>query len=142
MPRILLVDDDEPFRAMLHKTLERAGYEVEDAANGNAALAAYQHHSSDLVITDLVMPDKEGLETILELRRLDAAVKIIAISGGGRMNPKVNLLMAQKLGAHMTLAKPFCQKDLLEGIAAVLASSPSPAACLLTRGGNPPINRA
>ena len=87
MPRILLVDDDEAFRKMLHKTLERAGYEVQDAPNGRAALAAYSQQPSDLIITDLVMPEKEGIETIMELCRLHAGVKIIAMSGGGRSSP-------------------------------------------------------
>ena len=120
MRQILLVDDDEPFRAMLHKTLEKAGYHVTDAPDGKAALKLFPEHPCDLVITDLVMPEKEGLETIVELRRLHAGVKIIAISGGGRMNPLTNLVMARKLGARRTLAKPFSQKEVLEAVALVL----------------------
>ena len=121
MPRILLVDDNEPFRKMLHKTLEHAGYEVQEAPNGKAALEAYRHQPSDLVITDLVMPEKEGIETIMEFRRLNPAIRIIAISGGGRMKPKSNLEMAAKLGARATLAKPFSQQELLQAIKQVLA---------------------
>jgi CheY-like chemotaxis protein len=123
MPKILLVDDDEPFRKMLHKTLERAGYQVQDAPNGKAALELYRQEPTDLIITDLVMPEKEGLETIMELRRLNPAVKIIAMSGGGRMNPEVNLVMAQRLGAKRTLAKPFSQQEILDAIARVLAEA-------------------
>src|SRR4051812_15420684 len=107
MPRIMLIDDDEPLRTMLRKTLERAGYEVEDAPNGNVGIKLYRQKPSELIITDLIMPEKEGLETIMELRREFRKVKIIAMSGGNRMNPKVNLLMAQKFGAMRTLAKPF-----------------------------------
>jgi CheY-like chemotaxis protein len=123
MARILLVDDDEQFRKMLHKALERAGYEVQDAQNGDAALEMYRQCPSDLIITDLVMPEKEGIETIVELRRLNPAVKIIAISGGGRMNPATTLAMAQKLGARRTLAKPFAPHELLDTISQVLAAA-------------------
>ena len=94
MSRILLIDDDEAFRKMLHKILESAGYEVQDAANGKVALELYRQKASDLIITDLVMPEKEGIETIREFCRIHPGVKIIAISGGGRMNPKLNLAMA------------------------------------------------
>ena len=122
MHRILLVDDDDPFRTMLHKTLERAGYEVQDAPNGRVALALYLENPGALIITDLVMPEKEGLETILELRRNHPGAKIIAISGGGRMNAKVNLVMAEKLGATRTLAKPFSQQELFDAVSNVLAA--------------------
>lgn len=142
MQRILLVDDDEAFRTMLHKMLERAGYEVEDAPNGKAALALFRQHPSNLIITDLVMPDKEGLETILELRNLYPNANIIAISGGGRMNPKVNLDMARKFGARLTLAKPFSQKEILDGIRTVLAAPPALPSPLLTPEANAPINRS
>jgi len=124
MSRILLVDDDEDFRKMLHKILARAGYQVEDAPNGQAALEIYQARPSDLIVTDLVMPEKEGIETIVEFRRQNPAVKIIAISGGSRITPTVNLAMAQKLGARRTLAKPFAPQELLDAIAQVLAESP------------------
>jgi CheY-like chemotaxis protein len=124
MPRILLVDDNEPFRKMLHKTLENAGYEVQDAANGQFVLDLYRQHPCDLILTDLVMPEKEGLETITELRRFNPRVKIIVMSGGGRINPKNNLVMAERLGARRTLAKPFSQQEILDAIAEVLAELP------------------
>jgi DNA-binding NtrC family response regulator len=82
--RTLLVEDDEAVRGILARTLVAAGYEVEEAANGEVALAAYRRQASDVVITDLVMPEKNGLEMIMEMRRLDPGVKIIAMSGGGR----------------------------------------------------------
>jgi len=120
MHRILLIEDDEPLRKMIRKVLERAGYEVQEAPNGKIGLKLYSEQPSELILTDLIMPEKEGLETIMEFRRLAAGVKIIAMSGGNRMNPKVNLAMAQKFGAARTLAKPFSHQDILEAVAEVL----------------------
>lgn len=122
MPLILVVEDDGPFREMLRKILERAGYEVEEAKDGNVALVRYRERASDLIIMDLVMPQKEGIETILDLRRLNPAVRIIAISGGGRLNPEVTLPMARRLGASLTLTKPFAPQELLGAVAEVLAA--------------------
>src|SRR4051812_5408625 len=119
MPRILLIDDDEAFRNMVRKTLERAGYEVQPAGDGKQALELFRQESPDLIITDLVMPEKEGLEMILELRREAPKAKIIAMSGGARMNPRTNLIMAEKFGARKTLAKPFSQQEILEAVAEV-----------------------
>lgn len=122
MSRILLVDDDdEDFRNMLHKTLERAGYDVDPASNGKFVLEMYRQHPCDLILTDLVMPEKEGLETITEVRRFNPRVKIIAMSGGGRSGPRGYLDIAKKLGARRTLAKPFSQQEILDAIAEVLA---------------------
>jgi len=80
---------------------------VHEAADGAEGLAHYREEPSDLILTDIVMPEKEGLETILELRRINRRIKIIAMSGGSRMNPKTNLVIAEKFGALRTLAKPF-----------------------------------
>ena len=121
MPRILVVEDDRPFREMLRKILERAGHEVEEADNGNVCIELYRKMASDVVIMDLVMPDKEGIETIMDLRRMNPEVKIIAISGGGRMRPDGPLAMAKKLGAGRSLAKPFTPQELLGAVAEVLA---------------------
>jgi len=121
MTRILLVDDDESFRPMLHATLERCGYEVVTAMNGKEALARYGQQEVDLVITDLIMPDKEGLETIVELRRQAPGVKIIAMSGGGRNNPRAYLHMAKQFGAVGVLPKPFSTQELLDAINVALA---------------------
>jgi CheY-like chemotaxis protein len=123
MARILLVDDDVSFRSMLREVLRRAGHEVREAGNGGEALAAFVRESSDLVVTDLVMPDQEGIETIIALRKLHPDLKIIAMSGGGRMNPSLNLEMAKRLGAARTLAKPFSHAEILEAIDGVLKSA-------------------
>ena len=125
MSRILLVDDDESFRKMLHETLQRAGYQVQDAANGKVALKLYRQEPADLIITDIFMPEKEGLETIMEVRRINPNVKIIAISGGGRAGPAGYLDIAQRLGAKRALVKPFSCKEALETVAQVLSEDGS-----------------
>ena len=80
--RVLVVDDDESFRRVLCRALQLAGYEVAAAADGAAALKAYEEQPAELVITDLIMPEKEGLELIMDLRRIQPPPSIIAISGG------------------------------------------------------------
>ena len=129
MKRILLVDDNETFRRLLGETLQLAGYEVQTAGEGGAALKLYRKQPFDLVVTDLIMPGKEGLETIIELHRLQPALKIIAISGGGRVGPEDYLTLAERLGASKTLAKPFTAEEILEAVACLLNetdSSPVP----------------
>ena len=123
MATILLVDDDDAVRSLLHKALVAAGHEVEDAANGDIALAAYRRRPADLVITDLVMPDKDGFETIIALRRINPAAKIIAISGGGRRLGLGQLYLetAESIGAGRILAKPFTSAALLTVVSEVLA---------------------
>jgi DNA-binding response OmpR family regulator len=118
--RILLVEDDESVRDFVHRTLVRAGYEVEDAPDGEVALQAYGRLASDLVITDIVMPGKEGLETVRELRRRYGDVRIIAMSGGGLGRADTYLDLARKLGASRILTKPFSMNELLEAVREVL----------------------
>jgi CheY-like chemotaxis protein len=120
MASILLVDDDEQFRSMLCESLKRAGYEVTEARDGSEGLRLYRDHSADLIITDLIMPEKEGLETIEEFRRNHPAVKIIAISGGSRHGPFDYLKMAKALGARQVLAKPFTRQEMLDAVIQVL----------------------
>jgi DNA-binding response OmpR family regulator len=120
MSRILVVDDDDNFRWAITQTLRRAGCEVLSAADGAAALQLYQEHPVDLVITDLIMPGKEGLETIMELRRLRHDLKIIAMSGGGHVGPEDYLSVAAQLGATITLSKPFSAQELLETVKGLL----------------------
>ena len=125
MHRILLVDDDESFRKMLHTTLERAGYDVVDARDGNQALQSFRAQPPDLVLTDLIMPDKEGLETIMELRAVQPDLKIIAMSGGGRNCPGDYLKVAAQMGAARVMAKPFSSRELLEAVELVLGANPA-----------------
>jgi DNA-binding response OmpR family regulator len=120
MPKILLIDDDDQLRTMLKLVLTSSGYEVSEACNGNEASRIYQQQYPDLVITDLLMPDKEGLELIMELRRNNKDIKIIAMSGGGRGGAVNYLEAAGKLGAQQTLAKPFSRQELLRAVRAVM----------------------
>jgi two-component system, chemotaxis family, chemotaxis protein CheY len=116
MARILLVDDDCQVRGMLKMTLEREGHQIVEAENGVEAVNKYRPDSIDLVITDIVMPEKEGIETIMELRSMDPLVKIIAISGGGRINPNDYLNWARRFGVRHTFAKPVGREQLREAI--------------------------
>jgi CheY-like chemotaxis protein len=113
---ILVVDDEPKTRAAVRVMLEDVGAEVREAADGAAALLAYRHRPADVVLCDLFMPQTEGLETIVSLRREFPTVKVIAMSGGG-FNGIVDLLpVACHLGASGILYKPFDQTTLLRAI--------------------------
>jgi DNA-binding NtrC family response regulator len=127
MKRILFIDDNEPFRVSFARILERAGYQVIQAENGNAGLRKFREEPPDLVVCDLIMPEKEGMETIQELRRLKPDLCIVAISGGGRVNPLDYLKIAQMMGAVEQLAKPFSSDELLSVVARLIGPG-SPAA--------------
>ncbi len=105
--QILVVDDDPMVLALIRKLLERRGYQVASASNGMEAIDLFSHGVFDLVITDLIMPEKDGLETILELRKADPSVKIIAVSGGGIGSAEYYLRVACVLGVSRTFSKPF-----------------------------------
>ena len=120
MTRILVIDDDLQTRDVLRQMLERAGYDVVEAPNGRAGLQHYQATAIDLIITDILMPEQDGLETIQELRRLAPAAKIIAISGGGQTGLLDLLPIAAKLGAQCTLRKPLRRQELLEAVRQLL----------------------
>jgi len=116
MARIIIVDDDVQIRDMLRQMLERAGYEVVEAPNGKVALRLCREKPADLVITDLIMPEMEGVETIMKLRHDFPDVKIIAISGGGRAGLEEYLYSAEKLGALRTFTKPFNRKEIIAAV--------------------------
>jgi len=122
MTTILLVDDDDQFRSMLSAVLRRAGYEVREACNGNEATIMYCSHQTDLVITDLIMPEKEGLETIREIRHTNPGVKIIAMSGGGRNGFEDYLKVAKAFGARIVIDKPFSHQEILSAVRKALAA--------------------
>ena len=107
VPNILLVEDDDQLRVMLKLLLTNAGYEVSEAINGTRVCDMHQQQRFDLVITDLVMPDTEGLTVLRELRRIDQDVKIIAMSGGRQGKGEEYLRIAQKLGAHLLCFQTF-----------------------------------
>jgi len=121
MSRILIVDDEEQVRNMLNTCLTRAGYEVVEAIDGEEALQHYAADAIDLIILDLLMPGKEGLETLMALRHDPERPRIIAISGGARAVGADFLPAARKLGADLTLKKPFHNQELLDAIASLLA---------------------
>lgn len=121
MSRILIVDDEEQVRNMLNTCLTRAGHEVVEAIDGDEALQHYAADAIDLIILDLLMPGKEGLETLMALRHDPERPRIIAISGGARAVGADFLPAARKLGADLTLKKPFHNKELLDAISSLLA---------------------
>lgn len=123
MGRIMVVEDDKAVRELLQEILKRAGHEVIAARNGKEAIALYQDTPADLVITNILMPEKEGLETIQEMRRDDPDIKIIAISGGGQIGPADYLEIARRFGARRTFSKPFDRKELLAAVDELLGDS-------------------
>lgn len=120
MPRILVIDDDDALRAMLGKLFGNAGYEVVVAQNGVEAGLIQKQKPADLILTDLIMPDKEGIEVIIEFKRDYPATPIIAMSGGGRINSVQYLKLAANLGARRTFAKPFKAREILTAVEELL----------------------
>ncbi len=116
MRRILVIDDDAQLRELFRIALERAGFSVDLAADGAQGLKMCAESDYRVVVTDIVMPDKEGLETILELRRKHPAARIIAISGGGRNAPELYLDAARSFGAELCLQKPIPMEKLVEAV--------------------------
>lgn len=119
---VLLIDDNDQIRALLRRVLEEAGYFVLDAANGREGLRQFRQTPVALVITDLVMPDSDGLEVTMTLRRESPHVKIIVLTGG---SGEPNLLeVAKLLGAHRTMKKPIEMTELLEAVQQELQERP------------------
>jgi DNA-binding NtrC family response regulator len=120
MSRILIIDDEQPVRSVFRRALERAGHEVSEAGDGQAGLKQIAQSSFDLVVTDIVMPTMEGVEFIFQVHREQPDLKVIAMSGGGRVAPKAYLDMARAAGAVSVLAKPFTIEALLAAVDAAL----------------------
>ena len=114
---ILVVDDDALLRQLIRRTLEDASYSVVEADDGKTGGRAMALQHFDLVITDLLMPEKDGLELIEELRLKYPRVRIVATSGGGRVAREEYMRMAKGLGAHVLLPKPFNPVQLLTAVA-------------------------
>ena len=119
MARILLIDDDDLLRELLATTLAHAGHTVHQAAEGGQGCEIFRTTPVDLVITDIIMPGQEGIETILHLRHLNPRLPIIAMSGGAT-NSKIYLTIAAQLGASHVLAKPFTLDELAAALADLL----------------------
>jgi CheY-like chemotaxis protein len=118
---ILVIDDDALVRQALAQVLEYKGYEVQCAPEGRQGLRAFHERRPDLVISDIIMPEMEGIQTIMELRMLSGECPIIAISGAGRFGKANFLDVAKHLGATATLTKPFETEELLRTVASCLA---------------------
>ena len=120
MNRILIVDDDPSFRTVLRMMLLKRGYDVIEAGDGNEALQLMETRGAEVVVTDLIMPEKEGLETIQELRSRYPETKVIAMSGGGDFTGQDILAVARILGAHSVLAKPFTSQQIAAALDGVI----------------------
>jgi DNA-binding response OmpR family regulator len=120
MAKILVFDDEPSILLLIKKMLEKAGHEVDIALNGKEGMKLFEKNRPDLLITDILMPEKEGLETIFELRRKYSELKIIAISGGGRIGPEGYLPSAKLFGADMVFQKPLIQEEFLQAVSLLL----------------------
>ncbi|MCG5241657.1 response regulator transcription factor [Azospirillum doebereinerae] len=120
MARVLIIDDDDVARMMLLRALTRGGHEATGARDGVEGVALFRESPADLVITDIFMPNQEGLATIMELRRSAPSLKIIAISGGGARASLDVLSVAEALGAQKTLRKPFTPSEVMDAVRSVL----------------------
>ncbi len=121
MEKILVIEDDNEVRDYLESVLSRAGYVVITAGNGKEGVEAFRDFPTDLVITDIIMPEKDGIETIMDLRRFNEHLKVIAISGGGRGEPENYLHSAKLLGANVTMKKPFTNEEMLTAVKNLLS---------------------
>ncbi len=116
MPIILIIEDDRDLRDMLRSALQRKDYTVLEADNGKEALINFKPGVTDLVVTDLLMPEEDGLKVIMQMREMKPGIKVIAISGGGKAGPGSYLDMAKTLGADSVFPKPFSVNDLVSRI--------------------------
>ena len=123
MPKVFLVENDAELRTRLRDLLLKSGHEVLEFTNGKDVLDMYQRLRPDLVVTDLVMPEKEGLELLLDLRRIVQNAKCIAMSEDGPAGDAY-LQVARKFGAKITLSKPFSDAEFLEAVVSTLESEP------------------
>lgn len=112
MPSVLVVEDDATLQSALTQVLARAGYSVATAGNGAEALQVQKENPADVIVCDIVMPEKDGIETLMEMAKLKPKPRFIAISGGGRINASCYLKVASKLGADRVFNKPFTSGDL------------------------------
>jgi YesN/AraC family two-component response regulator len=120
MAKILVIDDEPSIAIMLKKMLEKAGHEIEIALNGNEGLNLVDKFQPELLITDIVMPEKEGLELIFDLRKKKPELKIIAISGGGKFQFGGYLTSAKHLGADRVFQKPLDHKEFIQAVSDLL----------------------
>ena len=113
MPGVLIVEDEKELREMLKLSLIRRKFTVFEAVNGKEAIINFKPSVTDLIVTDLIMPEEDGLKVIIKLRELKPTIKIIAISGGGKAGPGSYLNLAKALGANAIYSKPFSINELI-----------------------------
>jgi len=116
MAGVLIVEDEKELREMLKLSLIRHKFTVFEAANGKEAIINFKPSVTDLIVTDLIMPDEDGLKVIIKLKDIKPSIKIIAISGGGKAGPGNYLNLAKALGANAIFSKPFSINDLINKI--------------------------
>jgi two-component system, chemotaxis family, chemotaxis protein CheY len=122
MAHVLVVDDEGQMRKLIRLVMEQEGHTVVEAPNGKKAIQHLQEAEIDLVISDIVMPDMDGLELIRGIRRNHPGIKILAISGAGKEGPGLYLNMAEHFGADEILMKPFSPDQLIKKVSAVLGN--------------------
>jgi YesN/AraC family two-component response regulator len=127
MNSILIIDDEAPIRSMLRLILEREGYQVIEAPDGVEGIRHYRQQPTDLIITDLIMPNKDGIGMIIDLKKEYPDINIIAMSGGGLNKPDGYLKGAKQLGAKHTLSKPIDREELLRAVKDTLKDVPGAA---------------
>jgi YesN/AraC family two-component response regulator len=120
MKTILIIDDEESICGSLEILFKRKGFNVLTASDGKKGITLLNENQVDLVITDIIMPEKDGFETIIEIKKVSLEIPIIAISGGGSLMPDFYLETAKQLGAKYVFCKPFNQDDLLATVYEVL----------------------
>lgn len=120
MQTVLVIDDEAALRATLRTALEDAGYRVVEAGDGSEGLTQFAREKPDLVLMDIIMPNMEGIETILELRKQKVATPIIAMSGGGRLDATDVLEIAGKFGTEKTISKPFRMSEMVKAVRSLL----------------------
>ncbi len=123
---ILIVDDNLEILEILSEVLKAEGYQTACVSDANEALTVYKSESIDLAIVDMLLPDRSGLELIKEMWKQDPALKMIAISGGGKLGPKGYLNMANRIGVEYTFPKPFDIPELIQTVKELLENSDSP----------------
>lgn len=120
MSHILVIDDDVHIRELINIMLESEGHSVVLAEDGMIGLRMLEEGNFDLIITDIIMPNQEGIETIVQIKAANPDAKILAISGGGRIGSTDYLSLAQNFGVDRTMSKPFYHKDFIECIRELL----------------------
>ena len=120
MPGILIVEDEADLREMIAVSLTRRKFTVMEARDGKEAIMHFKPSITDLVVTDIIMPEEDGLKVIMKLREMKPSIRIIAISGGGKAGPASYLNLAKALGADAVFPKPFSMNELVARIESLL----------------------